>query len=134
MNRPNKKLNVEVEINRGNESLKAAETLFRNGLWCDSISRSYYAAFHFVQALLITLGIEAKSHQGMQRLFSLHFVKTGIFEPRYARILSKAQKFREESDYDPASVFTKEDAGERIEEVKDIIEKITAHLKKQHFI
>lgn len=128
MNQINKKVNIEIEVARGEESLKAAEVLLAQKLWYDSISRSYYAAFHFVQALLLTLGLEARSHQGLQNLFSLHFVKKGIFETKYAHILSKAQKFREESDYDSASVFTQEDALERLNEVKELIQKIRIHL------
>lgn len=129
MNEANKTLNRQMEIVRAEESLKAAQLLFEQGLWRDSISRSYYTAFHMIQALLLTLGIEAKSHSGAQSLFSLHFVKKGVFEPRYARILSKAQKFREESDYDPVSEFGREDAAERLAEVNDLAKRVKAYLK-----
>lgn len=117
-----------MEWQRALESLKAAEVLVEKRLWRDSISRSYYAAFHAVQTLLLSLGLEAKSHSGAQSLFSLHFVKKGLFEPKYARILSKSQKFREESDYDPVSEFTEEDAQERLTEVKALIGKVRQFL------
>ena len=121
MNESNKSINIQMGVQRGEESLRAAQLLFEQGLWRDSISRSYYAAYHMVRALLLTLGLESRSHAGAQSLFSLHFVKKGILEPKYARILSKAQKFREESDYDPVSEFIKEDASERLAEVNDLI-------------
>ena len=128
MNDENKKLNIETEIERGNESLKAAEILHEKKLYADSISRAYYAAFHYAQAILLTIGIEAKSHPGVLNRFSLHFVKSGRIDPKYARILSKAHKFREESDYSSMFVFTKEDAEQNLKEVKEFIQAVQKQL------
>jgi len=37
---------VVAEWNRARESLRAAETLTRDGLYADAISRAYYAILH----------------------------------------------------------------------------------------
>jgi uncharacterized protein (UPF0332 family) len=41
---------VLAEWNRARESLQAAETLTRDGLYADAISRAYYAILHGAKA------------------------------------------------------------------------------------
>src|SRR3990172_1979576 len=88
----NKKENIREEIKRAKEAMRAANLLFDNG-W----------------AVLVTKGLEPKSHEGALRLFGLHFVKKGIFSPSDSHIFSKLMKYREEADYNPTYTFTKED-------------------------
>jgi hypothetical protein len=60
--------------------LAAANLLFENDFLQDAISRLYYFLLHNTRALLLTKGLEPKSHdEGALRLFGLHFVKEGIF-------------------------------------------------------
>lgn len=92
--------------------------------------RAYYAAFHAGKALLLTEGLEIRSHQALGRLFSLHFVKTGKFSVRHSRILSKAQKYREEADYSSEFVFTLDDANERLQEVREFMTAVDTFLAK----
>jgi len=72
-----------------------------------------------VRALLFTKGFEPKSHEGALRLLSLHFIKEGIFEPEIAHIFSRLMKYREEADYNPFYVFSKEDFLSYKEEAKN---------------
>ena len=71
-------------IQRGDDSLKSAEALVELGLTLDGLSRAYYAALHYSRALLLSIDIIPKSHKGTLTLFSLHFIKTGIFQKRSA--------------------------------------------------
>lgn len=124
MNDNNKKLNTEMEIEKGQACLRQAELLYKNSEYDGAISRAYYAVFHYVSALLFTKGIEARSHEGLVRLFNLHFIKTAILPKEFSTILSHAQKAREEADYWPEIPFTKEDAATRIKETKEFISRI----------
>ncbi|MCD8387559.1 MAG: hypothetical protein LUD17_11825 [Bacteroidales bacterium] len=38
----------------------------------------YYACFYAAIALLLSRGIETKSHEGVQRMLGLHFIKPGL--------------------------------------------------------
>jgi uncharacterized protein (UPF0332 family) len=71
----NKKENVREEIDRANESMKAADLLFKNGFTRDAVARLYYSLLYAVRAILLTKGLEPRSHEGALRLFGLHFVK-----------------------------------------------------------
>jgi uncharacterized protein (UPF0332 family) len=77
-----------------------------------------------MRALLLLKDLEPRSHEGVLRLFSLHFVKTGIFKPGASHILSKMMKFREEADYNPAYLFTEEDYKDCRGEVSRVTELI----------
>lgn len=44
------------------------------------ISNLDYAAFHTVRALRFAHGLEARTREGVQRLFAAHFVKPGAFD------------------------------------------------------
>jgi uncharacterized protein (UPF0332 family) len=105
--------NLDVEIEKGCNSLRAARTLLDLGLWDDAVSRAYYAAFHHVQALLFTEGIEPRSHRGTHDLLYLHFVRPGRFDAELSRLFVGLQKYREQADY--AASFRFAEAGARTE-------------------
>ena len=109
MKEENIKINIQEELERAKEALKSADILFENDLIKDAVSRLYYFTLHYFKALLLTKGLEPKSHEGALRLLSLHFIKEGILEPNVAHIFSKLMKYREEADYNPSYIFTKED-------------------------
>ena len=89
-----------------------------------------YCILYNVRALLLTKGLEPKSHEGALRLFGLHFVKKGIFSPSDSHIFSKLMKYREEADYNPTYTFTKEDFTEFKKEAGQLADNINKYLKK----
>lgn len=79
--------------------LKAAEDLVRAGDYKDSINRAYYAMFHAARALLLTRDLSPKTHEGLISLFGRDFVKSGVVEEEYGRILRRTEDMREKADY-----------------------------------
>lgn len=134
MNEENKKENIQEEIDRANESMKAADLLFENGFVRDGVSKLYYSLLYSIRALLLTEGLEPKSHEGALRLFGLHFVKPGAFEAKDSHIFSKLMKFREEADYNPFYSFSPEDFTEFKSEAEGVIQKITNYLKNKGYL
>jgi hypothetical protein len=110
MTEENKRRNIADELKRADESMRAAEALLGLSLHADSVSRSYYAVLHLVRALLLSLGIEAKSHSGVVHLFHAELVRPGLFPPTHNRALAALQRSREFADYDAAVTFTHPDA------------------------
>ena len=131
MNEINKKRNVDIELLKATEAWKAAQNLFEDGLFADCMSRAYYASFHFATAALFTIGLEARSHQGLLKLFDKHFIKTKIFEPELSKVLRRAQKLREESDYRHTFVFTKEETAEELKQIGHFIKKLAQYLQEK---
>ncbi len=99
MTNGNRQANLEDELLRGGRSLASAETLLRAGLFEDAVSRAYYALFHHVKAVLLTEGLQARSHSGVHHLLHEHFVRTGRL-PRHLYDAAVALRSdREEADY-----------------------------------
>jgi uncharacterized protein (UPF0332 family) len=95
----NKRTNIAAELARADEALRAAVVLSDAGLLLDAESRLYYAIYHAAVALLLTEGVEPRSHAGTLGLLGLHFVKTGRLSPEHGRLFARIQKYRIEADY-----------------------------------
>lgn len=113
---------IQLEIEAGNEALSAARTLTEKGLYRSAMSRAYYALFHHVRALLYTQGLEPRTHEGMEHLFGLHWVKPGKIDTASAKLLARLQKYREQSDYGTVTLFTKDDVEQELKEVDRFIQ------------
>ena len=124
MTEDNKKTNIREELERADEALKASSLLFDNGLLSDAISRLYYFVLHNVRALLLTKGLQPKSHAGALSLFGLHFVKKGVIEADDSHVFSKLMKYREEADYNPSHRFNREDFIESRDEAQKLSNQI----------
>ena len=134
MKEENKKENIAEEIDRAREAMKAAKLLFDNGFLKDAVSRLYYSLLYGIRSLLLTRGLEAKSHEGALRLFGLHFIKQGLFETKDSHIFSKLMKYREEAEYNPSYTFTREDFIEFKKEAEKVIDKIMIYLKEKGYL
>ena len=109
MNAKNRSRNTADELARAEQALQAAELLTGNGFHTDAVSKLYYYLLYHVRALLLTKGLEPKSHEGAIRLLAQHFEKDGPLPHGSASMLAKIMKFREEVDYNAAISFTRED-------------------------
>jgi uncharacterized protein (UPF0332 family) len=134
VNEENKKANIREEIDRASEAFRAAHLLFENGFVRDAVSKIYYSLLYSIRAVLLTEGLEPKSHEGALRLFGLHFVKPGAFEPKDSHIFSKLMKFREEADYNPSYTFVPEDFADFKNEAEGVIQRITHYLKNKGYL
>jgi uncharacterized protein (UPF0332 family) len=134
VNEENKKQNVYEEINHANESMRAADLLFNNGFIRDAVSKLYYSLLYMVRAMLLTKGLEPRSHEGALRLFGLHFVKQGIFETTDSHVFSRLMKYRQEADYNPSYMFTLEDFIEFRKDAENVMLKIMSRLKQEGYL
>lgn len=133
MNEKNKHLNIQEELARASEAMKAAVLLYDNAFVRDAISKLYYGLLYNIRALLLTEGLEPKSNEGALRLFSLHFVKREIFDVKDAHLFSRLMKYREEADYNPSYAFLPEDFKELRNEVEAVARKVTAYLSQKGY-
>ena len=130
----NKRENIQAELEGAKKTLSEADLLFKNGFFKGAVSRLYYSLLYSIRALLLTKGLEPKSHEGALRLFGLHFIKEGLFETKASHIFSKMMKYREEADYNPTYLFTREDFVELRKEVGGLSKKIKAYLKEKDYL
>gem|GEM_PF-1983158 len=89
-----RRANVEAEVEKGQTSLRAARALLGLGFPDECVARAYYGLFHLVCAVLLTEGLEARSHSGVDHLFNLHFVRAGRLDSGLAKAFARLTQFR----------------------------------------
>jgi len=113
---------ARYRMDRARESFKDGLVLLREGSPNGAIGRFYYLAFHAARALLATKGLDASRHTGVIKLFSQHFVKTGLVFPETAKVLSRSFEKRLDSEYEDFVSFNKKEAGQVRNEVLKFIQ------------
>lgn len=101
---------VRFGTNKAFEELKNSKLSLENELFNSSISASYYVIFHSARALLAAEGIITQKHSGVIHLFAEHFIKSGIVDKSFSKVISSAFKLRNESDYADLYFVDKTDA------------------------
>lgn len=79
---------------------------------------------------MLSKGLEPKSHESALRLLGMHFVKTGILAPSQSHVFARLMKYRQEADYNPSYIFTKEDVEEFKKEAKQLKTTVLKHLRE----
>ncbi len=112
---------VKYRMESAFNTLDAARVLAKNGFWNSCVNRLYYSVFYAVNALLVSEEIQTKSHTSTKSQFSLHFVKTGRFDKKYGRLLSKLYDWRQKGDYDNIFDYNSDSVEPLFEPVEEMI-------------
>ena len=110
--------------------MEAAELLFNQGFYEDSISRAYYGMFYGARTLLLKENITVKTHRGLISRFGQKFVENGLLERKYGRNLRIAEELREESEYSISRDISREEALLVLKDAREFLEKITDILEE----
>jgi uncharacterized protein (UPF0332 family) len=116
------------EIELADEEIRVAERLLQDGFARVAVTHAYYAAFHAVRARLSSQSFEPKTHSGVQHLWNVHFVSTGLYDSSTSRLLSRLQKLREEADYVRGFTIDEAHAREELEAARGLVERIRRDL------
>jgi uncharacterized protein (UPF0332 family) len=118
-------------IETANEKLQASELLLNGGLYKDSIGRSYYAIFSATRAVLALDSKDFSRHAGVIACFQKDYVKEGVFDKQYSKILMEAFQIRNKSDYDDYYIASKSDAQEQLEKAKMFYREIKKYIETE---
>ena len=116
-------------LDKAKENIEVAERLLASNDFEVSISRAYYASFYAAHALLLSEGLNARSHGGVIALIGLHFVKAGKMDKKYARHLSNLLEDRQKGDYNLFSGLDRGDSEQALTESKEFIAEASRLLK-----
>lgn len=123
-----RRIMVELEIERAEKITEQFETLRAQQYWDTLVNRMYYAAFHAVSALLIHNALQVHTHRGALSAFNKEFVRTGVFTVEEGHLFSKLEGLRERGDYNCFVDATEDEIVPLIEPLKALIAKIKAML------
>lgn len=121
---------VKSLLERSRRYLKSAELLLEEGDYESSVSRTYYAMFYSVEALLLTRGLSFSSHRGVISAFGEYFIKTGLFPRGMGRELNRAFEKRQLGDYGYTFVISKEEAKEILDSGKRFVNRIAEYIEQ----
>ena len=118
-------------ITEADDSLKvaAAALCLKEGMYKDSINRSYYAAFYAVKAVLALSTVDFKRHKDVMGYFNKEYVANEVFPREIGRKLGTLQRVREKSDYDDFYIASKEKAQEQFQTAKLVIDIVKRYLE-----
>ncbi|MCQ2324981.1 MAG: HEPN domain-containing protein [Paludibacteraceae bacterium] len=102
----------QLHLDKANLFLSEADELFKTNHLSTAANRYYYACFHAIHALFVENGITTRTHEGLNTLFGLHFVKKGLIDPRFGAFISKMESLRTKADYDVVYDVSEEDIKE----------------------
>ncbi len=120
---------IRRRIKTAQERLQVARLLFDQGFANDALSKSYYAIFAAANALLPSEDLKTKKHSGVIGLFSKHFVKLGLIDKEFNKILTQARDKRELSDYADFFEAETEETSDQINNAERFINMAIAFLQ-----
>lgn len=128
-----KKTLIQYRLSQAKDSMKEADVLLQEGMSYRSvINRLYYAMFYAVLALLQEKEIGTSKHSGAISLFDREFIKTGLLDKNFSRVLHRAFELRQKGDYMEQTEITKQDIDEIQPKAQDFINKIENYLLKKN--
>lgn len=90
---------LRAMVDKAERTLRAAERHLADGDADFASSKAYYAAFHLMQAALLTRQRTYSKHAGVLAGFSEHFIKPGVVPTEFGQKLQRLRKDREVGDY-----------------------------------
>lgn len=121
---------IQVNLDRAESSLQAAQLLIGTDFLDDAASRAYYAAFHAASALLLSENLSFNSHSGVLRAISLTFIKAGRLDKSHGKNLNWLAELRQIGDYGEARRVTTDEARRAISIAKDFLTQVRLILKQ----
>lgn len=128
MKHPADKTVIKEMLIKSHKKLKTALTNLEHEEYDDSVSRSYYAVFYVISAVLLSKGLHFSTHAQTIGAFNREFVKIGEI-PVLTKTIEKLFSERQVGDYDFQS-YLDAIAKEDLEEAEKIIAACETYLAK----
>ena len=121
---------VQLYLDRARQDVQAAQSNLDQGFYSVSVSRAYYAMFYAASALLASEGISRSKHSGVHSAFGERFVKNGLIEAEYAKMLGHAFDSRLDSDYDVEFVADQALAEDVLNDARRFVDRAERYLRE----
>ena len=115
-------------LSKARGKLKTAQIDFDNERYDDSVSRSYYAVFHAISAVLLSKGLHFSSHGQTMGAFNKEFIKSNVFSASFTKVIENLFSGRQIGDYDIGNYLGADIAKEDLEETEKIIDACETYL------
>jgi uncharacterized protein len=123
---------IQGLLQTARERLEDARILFEKQRYQGTAERAYFAIFHAASAMLLHVGISAKTHDGVKIKFGELFVRSGKVERRFGKILSKAYDLRVDTEYVRTAgiAITREVAEEQLQRASEFLDMAERYIRQ----
>jgi uncharacterized protein (UPF0332 family) len=94
-----KELLIKLQKDKSHKMLADADEMVIQKRWDIAANRYYYACYHMLQALFISRGVSAKSHDGSLTHLGQDFILSGEIDKKFGRFFSRMVQLRHKADY-----------------------------------
>ena len=122
---------ILYRLEKSKEDLESAEILFKKNKHTQSLNRSYYTIFHAIRALLALDKFDSRKHSGVVSYFIKNYIATSIIKKEYSKIILRAEKFRNRSDYMDFYKVSKIDAEKQLKDAKVFLKALEKYILKR---
>lgn len=122
---------IELYLERADQALQQAQDNLKLSYYEVATSRAYYAMFYAASALLVSRGISRSKHSGVHSAFGQYFVKPGLIEPEYSRLLVNAFNVRLDGDYGMQPVISRAQAKDILGDAQRFVARAEVYLQQE---
>ena len=122
---------LQAMLNKAAEKLVAARLAWEAGLYGEVASRSYYAVFHALSAVLAARGMTFSSHSQVLGTFNRELVKSGDFPRETSSLLQRLFEDRQAGDYSITMSLGKRAAEKDLADATGLLERCREYLEQQ---
>ena len=115
---------IKYRLNQSMQTIGEVSKLIDADLLNIAVNRIYYGIFYSLTALALKYEYQSSKHFQLMGWFNQNFVKPGLIEIKYGKILREAFKNRSDGDYAPFIQFEKDDVLDMQSDMIDFIERI----------
>ena len=119
---------IKLQKDKSHKMLADANDMVDQKRWDIAANRYYYACYHILQALFISRGISAKSHDGSLTHLGQEFILNGQIDKKFGRFFSRMVQLRHKADYNSIAEVTEDEILEMKPLSKEFIEQVEALL------
>lgn len=119
---------IQYRLNQSTQTIGEVSKLIEVDLLNVAVNRIYYGIFYSLTALALRFEYQSSKHFQLMGWFNQNFVKPGLIEVKYGKILRDAFKNRSDGDYAPFILFEKADILDMQTDMVDFIERIGSFL------
>lgn len=119
---------------KARRSIASAERQIKESDYDFASSRTYYAVFYAMEAILLSKNLVLSKHSGVIGAFNQHFIKTAIFPKEFSKQITRLFRDRQIGDYEFELNIEKDEAEEDSQIAKEIVEAIAKYLSKGGYI
>ena len=119
---------VRYRMENAQKMLSEVESHRENGFYNTAVNRMYYACYYAATAMLISMGIEVKSHDGVRLNLGKYVVMEGRLSPDLGRFYSRLFSKRSTGDYDDFINHTLTTVDELLPQAQQLISTLLSQL------